>query len=316
MTPIEKAAQYVMSIYKREVGYHEKATNSQLDDPLANSGSNNWNKYAAHIDSFRALGFNFYNGRKNIGPPGEWCDVFCDDGLIVALIELGFDLEAAIKLAMRMLYQPSDSCGAGCKYSADYYRAAGAWIARNGTPKVGDQIFFGKLTDESHTGMVSGVDGSYVYTIEGNANNRVEERKYARGSSNIAGYGRPDYSLIAYKFEEPEIKDDPEDQPITSRDAVEIFDKLMLVRLGPQIKEITDIPSVSVEAVARVLLDLQAVDGGTPYSVNPNDINMPYDVLRGVVIGVRYTNIIVKALEDRVAMLEERLQKKEVDPDA
>ena len=34
-----------------EVGYHEKASNSQLDDPKANPGDGNWNKYAAYLDS-------------------------------------------------------------------------------------------------------------------------------------------------------------------------------------------------------------------------------------------------------------------------
>lgn len=135
MTPIEKAAQAFIKQFQSDVGYHEKASNAQLQDPVANSGSNNWNKFAAFIDSLRDKGLNFYNGRKNIGPPGEWCDISYDTEMIWFLMGLGMDEIEAAKLAMRMLYQPSDSCGAGCYYSAGYYRAAGAWIDRNGTPK-------------------------------------------------------------------------------------------------------------------------------------------------------------------------------------
>ena len=202
MTAIEKAAAAYVALFLKEVGYHEKASNAQLDDPTANSGSNNWNKFAAHIDSFRAKGLNFYNGKKNIGPQGEWCDISFDDTMIRLCQSLGMEELEAAKMAMRMLYQPSDSCGAGCCYSADYYRAAGAWIERSGTPKAGDQFFTGPRGDESHTGCVVKVDSDNVYTVEGNANNQVMERKYARSNTNIAGYGRPNYALIASYFEE------------------------------------------------------------------------------------------------------------------
>ena len=36
----------IVAIALAEVGYREKATNSVLDDKTANSGSNNWTKYA------------------------------------------------------------------------------------------------------------------------------------------------------------------------------------------------------------------------------------------------------------------------------
>lgn len=290
MTPIEKAAAYVVSIYKKEVGYHEKASNANLDSPSANSGSNNWNKYAAHIDSFRAQGYNFYNGKKNIGAAGEWCDIFYDDGIIVAVQSLGLSIE----VASQMLYQPIDSCGAGCKYSANYYRAAGAWIARNGEPKIGDQIFFGKLTDESHTGAVVGVDGVYVYTIEGNANNRVEERKYSRSDGNIAGYGRPNYELIAYKFVEPATPEDPIKDDETSLSAAEIaqisalVDKKLDEALGPFIKTIDQLPAWGRREM-RLILDCGAIDGGTPADENPDDIGMRQELIRVLIGAKRFT---------------------------
>ena len=40
-------------------------------------------------------------------------------------------------------------------------------------------------------------------------------RKYARNASNIAGYGRPNYALVANQFVEkaPEKKEIKEDEP-------------------------------------------------------------------------------------------------------
>ena len=40
-----------------------------------------------------------------------------------------------------------------------------------------------KSNGASHTGIVVGVDGDYIYTIEGNSGNAVRERKYKIGSS-------------------------------------------------------------------------------------------------------------------------------------
>lgn len=45
----------------------------------------------------------------------------------------------------------------------------------------------------SHTGIVEKVDGSKVYTIEGNTSDQVARRSYALGSSRIVGYGRSAY---------------------------------------------------------------------------------------------------------------------------
>lgn len=60
--PIES----VVSLALSQVGYHEKASNSQLDDFYANAGSNNWNKYARDLD---ALG-DVQNQKKN---SYDWC---------------------------------------------------------------------------------------------------------------------------------------------------------------------------------------------------------------------------------------------------
>ena len=174
----EEAVDLVLNQARLEVGYHEKASNSQLDDKTANSGSGDWNKYARDLDRLK----NFYNGGKN---GYAWCDVFYD-WLFVKCF--GADL------GRQMLCQPLNSAGAGCLYSVQYYKQYGRW--HNNTPEPGDQIFFTYAPGEySHTGIVESVTGGVVNTIEGNASDSVGRRSYAVGSSNIAGYGRPRWEL-------------------------------------------------------------------------------------------------------------------------
>ena len=105
----------VAALALAEVGYKEKASNSQLDSKTANAGHNSWNKYAAYIDQNCP---DFYNGKKN---GFDWCDIFNDYLHIAA----AGDAEVACKA----LYQPKNSTGAGCDYSAQFYRDNGAFVS-------------------------------------------------------------------------------------------------------------------------------------------------------------------------------------------
>ena len=276
MTPIEKAAQYAVDSFKKWVGYHEKATNSQLDSFTANSGSGNYNRFSALIDGLRAEGYNVYNGKKN---GFAWCDASFDANMIECF---------GVTTAQKMLYQPWDSCGAGCEYSAGYYRSAGAWYS---SPRVGDQIFFGPKGNETHTGIVSGVDSEKVYTIEGNANDQVMERSYSITFSNISGYGRPNYALVADQFEAPE----PEPEPTGIRAYI---DQRIEDYMGKMVNTIDDIPWESVREVMRKVLDSQAIDGGTPYETNPDDIGLPLNSERVLVGAVRYIAYVMREALD------------------
>ena len=64
-------------------------------------------------------------------------------------------------------------------------------------PEVGDVIFFYYDGDINHQGIVVNVSGGIVYTAEGNSSDMVARRAYSIGSANIAGYGRPDWSVVA-----------------------------------------------------------------------------------------------------------------------
>lgn len=179
-------ASKVIFLAKSEVGYLEKNTNYNLDSKTGNAGSNNYTKYARDLDAIP----NFYNTKKQGYP---WCDVFFDWLLVTA-----FGSEAA----KAMIGQPDDSYGAGCGYSAKYYKNAGRFFTKD--PKPGDQIFFwnSRQTDVSHTGIVCKVENGRVYTIEGNTSSTsgvvanggsVCEKSYSIEYSRIYGYGRPDY---------------------------------------------------------------------------------------------------------------------------
>lgn len=288
MTPIEKAAAYVVGIAEAEIGYCEKASNANLNDKTANAGSNNWTKYAAYFDAQRGT-YNFYNGKKN-GPAGEWCDMFFDWCQCQAW---------GIDTARKVLHQPMDSCGAGCVYSAGYYRANGAWYS---APKIGDQIFFGSKGNENHTGLVVDVSTDKVWTVEGNANNRVMRKSYDLNDGKIAGYGRPDYNLVAYKFAEPVTPDTPikdDETTLSESDVQRMIEDELTRRFGKPIKRISDIPHKSVQKVIRKLLDMEAVDGGTPFATDPDDINLgAYDFVRVLVMAARYADAKFSELEE------------------
>ena len=111
-----------------------------------------------------------------------------------------------------MLCQPVGSAGAGCLYSAQYYKSAGRWVTNS--PQPGDQIFFTYSPGEySHTGLVEVVNGDTVTTIEGNTSDSVGRRNYNIGSTVIAGYGRPNWGLAA-DATVPDVPSVPDTQPI------------------------------------------------------------------------------------------------------
>ena len=179
----------VIEIALAEVGYLEKETNAQLDDKTANAGDENYTKYARDLD---ALGF--YNGRKQ---HVAWCDVFADHCYVTA-----YGMEAALALTFQPYGDPN--CGAGCKYSRQYYKKAGRLFD---TPEPGDQVFFYSKDKSSisHTGIVYDVDDTYVYTVEGNTSGAsgvisngggVCKKKYKLTYDRLAGFGRPGWEIV------------------------------------------------------------------------------------------------------------------------
>ena len=184
----------VIAVGKYYVGYLEKRSDSQLDNFSANVGYNNYNIFAKYFDEQWT---DFYNNKKQAQP---YCDIFHDFCHVVASLKNG----GTVDDAREALCQPKKSAGAGCYYSAQYYRSAGRL---DKTPRVGDQIFFlDSFNEEYHTGIVYAVDSTTVYTIEANTSTSgasgivdngggVALRSYNRSKySSKMEFGHPKYT--------------------------------------------------------------------------------------------------------------------------
>ena len=188
----------VISIANNEVGYLEKASNSSLDSKTANAGCNNYTKYSR--DLIDAVGGPYAQGVA-------WCDMFVDWCFIQA-----YGLTQAKKLL--------NGWSAYCPTSAQYFKNIGRYFRTN--PKPGDVIFFHDGTEICHTGIVEKVEGSFVYTIEGNTSDgatvipnggAVCNKRYYLTYSRIDGYGRPDY-------DEPKSKSKKKKSSVTKKTKV------------------------------------------------------------------------------------------------
>ena len=182
----------VIAVAKSYVGYLEKRDASQLDSMTGNAGYNNYTIFSKYFDE---VWTDFYNTKKQ-GTP--YCDQFVDFCHVMASLKTG----GTVDEARDALCQPKKSAGAGCYYSARYYRAEGR-LDKN--PTAGDQIFFlDSSNEEYHTGIVYAVDSSTVYTIEANTSGAsgvvdngggVAMKSYSRSAYyNKMEFGHPKYT--------------------------------------------------------------------------------------------------------------------------
>ena len=166
----------LISTASSEIGYMEKASNKNLDDKTANAGKGNFTKYAR--DLVNLIGSPYSQG-------AAWCDMFVDWCFVKTF---GKD-NAKKMLGGWSAYTPT---------SANFYKNSGRFFK---TPSVGDQIFFKNSERINHTGIVINVTEDFVYTIEGNSSNKVQNRSYSLKDKSIAGYGKPNWSVVTTKEE-------------------------------------------------------------------------------------------------------------------
>ena len=180
-----KPCDQLIAVAEDEIGYLEKRSNSNLDSKTGNAGSNNYTKYNRDLKAWTDEGY----------IAAQWCQSFVDWCFIVA-----FGVEMAEKLlGVFTNYTPEGS---------DAFKKRGRYIKRGkGTPKRGDVIYFyssakGRI---GHVGIVIGVSGSTVRTIEGNTSGAsslvtngggVRQKSYSMSSTYIDGYGSVDYSIV------------------------------------------------------------------------------------------------------------------------
>lgn len=182
-------AKQLVAIAEAEIGYHEKASNANLDSKTANSGKSNYTKYSRDLHKA-----GYYNGIKQ---GFDWCDQFVD---------WCFYQLCGSKDKAEYLECQTGKYGAGCGFSMKYFKAAGRL---DKTPKVGDQIFFKYTNDDStadHTGIVVRVTDKLIETIEGNSGSEVKRKVYQLNDKTIIGYGHPRYDAEPKKTVIKEVK--------------------------------------------------------------------------------------------------------------
>lgn len=109
---------------------------------------------------------------------------------------------------------------ASCSVGVNWFKSKGLWhdslyYGGSYTPQKGDIVFYrngGSSNVSDHTGIVVGINGTYLHVIEGNSTNeKVCEFKTNSSrtlkSSYVIGYGSPQYSGKA--------SDEPEEEPDT-----------------------------------------------------------------------------------------------------
>ena len=204
-----------VKIAEAEVGYTEKASNSQLDSKTANAGNKNFTKYGR--DLFKA---GFFNGNKN---GFDWCAQF--------VTWCAWKLTGKNKAEAEYLLCVSGTLSAGCGFALKYYKQAGRF---DNNPKVGDQIFFKYSNDDStadHTGIVVRVTDSLVETIEGNSGSEVKRKAYQQTDKTIIGYGHPRYDAEPEKTVTKEVKTVKIEMPILRKgstgEAVKTLQRLL-----------------------------------------------------------------------------------------
>ena len=166
----------IIAVAQGELGYMEKDNASNLDSKTG-GGSRNFTKYARDV------------GHAN-GQP--WCATF-----VTWVFQQAAGGDKG--LASNTLFGATT---AGCAENVSRFKKAGKWLAPSQTPKPGDVIFYKK----SHTGVVVGVNGTTVYTIEGNTSgdNAIERnggqvalKQRTVGDGGILGWGSTDVTVDA-----------------------------------------------------------------------------------------------------------------------
>lgn len=189
MMTVTKAKQKLVDWCRSQIGYHE--------------GYDGSNKYADGQWDVKLYGFSAINV--------PWCDVFVDAAYIACF---GYSDATA------MTYQ-QPSGYAACALSAEAYKRNGAFY---NSPEVGDQIFFLYGGGINHTGIVVEVNGDEIVCVEGNYSDGVARTFYKwRIASQIAGFGRPNWAVVAEPESIASDDTDETDDDIIDSDEVDII---------------------------------------------------------------------------------------------
>lgn len=173
------------TLMKSQVGYLEKASNSNLDSMTGNAGYANYTKYARDINNIGLMGCQ--------GQP--WCAVY--QFWICWKI---FGKSKALDIMGNGFYN--------CNSVKSHAKSNGTW---HSTPKDGALVIF---RNGAHIGRVISIKGVTIKTNEGNTSSGeldtveanggcVAEKRYTIGNSQIDGYVWIDYGEETSEPEAP-----------------------------------------------------------------------------------------------------------------
>jgi CHAP domain len=140
------------------------------------------------LDSGKPIGTNTNNVKYNTAFYGfaennrdkAWCVVF------IWWVMRQADVPATVFPKKASVFRAADG---GVRA---WFKARNRYMSASSMPKVGDLVVFKR----SHIGIVERVDATRIFTVEGNASDRVRRRSYNRSNSDIDGYCHPAYDMV------------------------------------------------------------------------------------------------------------------------
>ncbi|MGN1478142.1 MAG: Ig-like domain-containing protein [Acutalibacteraceae bacterium] len=169
----------LIAVAKTQIGYTE--LNVSTGRPLSSSQDGGYTKYGAWFGA----------------PTTAWCAFF------VAWCSNQADISTSVIPRI-----------GNCAAMVNWYSQKGRYHRASGfEPRTGDLIFYNWSggSTAKHIGIVTGVSGNNVYTVEGNTGSshgyRAEAKTRRKNASYIIGYARPDYNdaktyIGSYSFAE------------------------------------------------------------------------------------------------------------------
>ena len=240
---IMSAIDKLIQIANAEVGYLEKSSNSQLDSKTANAGTANYTKYWRDIKPE-------YQGQP-------WCACF-----VTWCFTKAFGKDNAQKLLKHYPYV--------------YCPTMASLFTLNANPTVGDIVIFKHNGTFTHTGIVTGVNGDYFTTIEGNTNG---------GSTIIANGGgvcRKSYynsNLPGTKFCTPDWSIVEESEDLTMSQYTEL--KELIEKQAAEINDLRNVNQQLVNVVQTTMVYDYVDDNMPDWARTAVQAAMSFGAIRG-----------------------------------
>lgn len=183
----QEAVKKVLDIAKSYIGYLEKASKENLDEPKANVGSGNYTKFAR----------DFFPELQGL----EWCCMF-----VYACFAYAYNPIMAQNLL-------SGTKTAKCSILYEAMKKDNQEILEFHKAEKGDLIFFHKDGRINHIGIISDISNNRIETIEGNTSTGnnvvinsgggVYQKYYDIANARIYGITRPKWEIIAKDKDKP-----------------------------------------------------------------------------------------------------------------